>query len=285
MRGLLLTLSITPFLACAQVWCPPGATWTYTHSDGWMYDGMARYQYVGDTVMAGGTAQIISLHTEGHYWPLDTVLVDDDEEFFTRIIGDRVDLWNGAAFDTLYDFAAVPGDHWQLSTQAGVDPFLLLTVLDTGHAAIDGLNLRYLVTSLPNTIGADMIFERLGSLNHQFVPWALSILDAPNGSLRCYEDAGINYHSPTWPFGCESIAGVQEVEEAVISISPNPGTDHITLQLPPGPHRITVLNATGRSLLEQRTTGQRPVIHTSGLSPGIYLLRVDNGPGIRWVKE
>ncbi len=285
-RTLLFTaLLLIGFGSQAQSWCPPGATWTYTHTDGWMYDGMARYQYIGDTLMEGGTAQIITLHTEGHFWPLDTVLVGDCEKFFTRLIGDRVDLWTGTDFDTLYNFAALPGDHWHINSPDAEDPFLVLTVQDTGHTVIDGISLRYLVTSLSNSTGADTIIERLGSLPYHFVPWALSVLDAPNGPLRCYEDVDINYHSPAWPFGCTSIAGVPEVEESAISISPNPGTDHITLQLPAGPHVITLQDATGRSLLEQRTTEQQPVINTSGLSPGIYLLRIDNGPGIRWVRE
>jgi hypothetical protein len=274
-----LLLSIPGFL-CAQVWCPPGATWTYTYTDGWMYDGMARYQYVGDTVMAGGAAQIITRHTEGHSWPLDTVLVGDGAEFFTRVVGSRVDLWTGAAFDTLYDFAAVPGDQWLMNTPDGIDPFITIIVQDTGHTSIDGLNLRYLVTT-----SSDTIIERLGSLPYHFVPWALAVLDAADGPLRCYADADINYHRPSWSFGCESIAGLPEIKDAEIGLFPNPGTGECTMTMRPGLHEIRLCDAAGRLLLRQRANGERTTLITKGLPAGMYLIHVDDAAvPVRWVK-
>lgn len=268
-------------LGSSQIWCPPGATWTYTYTDGWVYDGMARYQYVGDTVMAGSNAQMITLHTEGHFWPLDTVLVDDGEEFFTRVEGARVDLWNGAEFDTLYNFAAMPGDHWSMNTPDGIDPFLTLTVQDTGHTTIDGSSLRYLVTT-----SSDTVIERLGSLPYHFVPWTLSVLDASNGPLRCYEDVDINYHSPSWSFGCGSISGMPEMEDVAIGLFPNPGTGHFTLSLAPGAHTVALYDALGRQVMRQRTGGGQAVIATDGLPSGIYTVQIDAGrTRLRWVKQ
>ncbi len=284
------TLSALPTLLATvllgQSWCPPGATWTYTHTDGWLYDGMARYQYIGDTVMEGSAAQIISLHTEGHFWPQDTVLVGDGGKFFTRLVGDRVDLWTGTAFDTLYNFAALPGDHWHLNAPDAADPFFVLTVQDTGHAVIDGIPLRYLVTSLSNSTGADTIIERLGSLPYHFVPWAISVLDAPNGPLRCYEDVDINYHGPSWPYGCASIAGIREVEEAVISIHPNPGTVHFELLGAPAGRVLTLSDAIGRVVHQQQTGTERTRINTAPLPRGLYFIRIagQHAP-MRWIKE
>ncbi|MCO6483503.1 MAG: T9SS type A sorting domain-containing protein [Flavobacteriales bacterium] len=256
------------------------ATWTYTYTDGWIYDGMARYQYVGDTVMTGSSAQIITRHSEGHFWPQDTVLVSDGEEFFTRVEGARVDLWNGAEFDTLYNFAAVPGDHWQLNTPAGIDPFLTITVQDTGHMTMDGLSLRYLVTT-----SSDTIIERLGSLPYHFVPWALSVLDAANGPLRCYSDADINYHRPWWPFGCTSIAEIPDTAEPVLTLVPNPGTDLCTVTMRPGAHVIRLCDATGRLLLRQHANGERATLNTHELPAGLYLVRVDDAVvPLRWIK-
>jgi hypothetical protein len=265
----------------AQVWCAPGATWTYTYTDGWVYDGMARYQYVGDTVMAGGSAQIIVRHSEGHFWPMDTVLVSDGEEFFTRVEGARVDLWNGAEFDTLYDFAAIPGDHWQMNTPDGIDPFLTVTIQDTGHLTIDGLSLRYLVTT-----SSDTVIERLGSLSYHLVPWALSVLDAANGPLRCYEDVDMDDHLPSWPFGCGSITGMPEMEDAEMSLFPNPGTDHFSISLSPGVHTLTLVDATGRKVHQQRISEEHATVPTAHLPPGTYWVKVDEGlQPLRWVKE
>ena len=52
--SLFLSFSFCP--GFAQFWCPPGATWTYTHSNCWTHEGFARYSYVGDTLIAGTPA-------------------------------------------------------------------------------------------------------------------------------------------------------------------------------------------------------------------------------------
>lgn len=46
---------------------------------------------------------------------------------------------------------------------------------------------------------------------------------------------------------------------------PDPGSDHFILQLPAGPHTITLFNAAGRRVLQQRTSETRPVIATAAL--------------------
>ncbi len=265
----------------AQSWCAPGATWTYTNTNNWTFDGIARYAYVGDTIMAGGSAQIITLHSEGHFWPLDTIIVSDGQRFFTRIEGDRIDLWTGAEFDTLYDFAASPGDHWFVNAPDGVEPFLVMTVQDTGHVLIDGAQLRYLTTT-----DGDTVVERLGSLYYHFVPWSQLVLDASDGPLRCYNDVEIDYFSPTWWFGCASITGMDASTNRPTMALPNPGTNQLTLSLPAGAHRFALLDTLGHTVLEQRGNGERITIDTSALPMGLYLVRVDQATSVvRWIKE
>ena len=69
------------------------------------------------------------------------------------------------------------------------------------------------------------------------------------------------------------------------SIFPNPGTSHFTLQLPGGVHTIEVSDTTGRRVLNERTSLQQPTIGTANLAPGLYHVRVDDGPPLRWVKQ
>lgn len=265
----------------AQSWCAPGATWTYTNTDNWVFDGMARYAYVGDTIMAGVSAQIITLHTEGHFWPLDTIIVGDGQRFFTRIEADRIDLWTGAEFDTLFDFAAVPGDHWFVNAPDGVEPFLTMTVLDTGHVTIDGMQLRFF-----STTDGDTIVERLGSLHYHFVPWAQFIIDASNGPLRCYGDVELDYLSPAWSVGCASITDVHASIRKPSVMRPNPGNDRLELSLPQAAHLITLVDALGHTVLWQRGNGECIVIDTSALRAGVYLVRVDEDTSfVRWIKE
>ena len=84
--------------------------------------------------------------------------------------------------------------------------------------------------------------------------------------------------------------GIDEVTDSnTLSIFPNPGTTHFTLSLPPGPHTITLFDATGRVVLHQRTTDARPVIGTEGLPAGLYRITVRDARGgvmgATWVKE
>lgn len=84
--------------------------------------------------------------------------------------------------------------------------------------------------------------------------------------------------------------GIHEVQERVIiDVFPNPGITHFTLSLPPGPHTITLFDATGRVVLEQRTAEERPVIGTEGLPTGMYMVRIVDRNGsthhYQWIKS
>lgn len=84
--------------------------------------------------------------------------------------------------------------------------------------------------------------------------------------------------------------GIDEVHASkALTVFPNPGTDHIALDLPPGPHTITLFDATGRMVLQQRSADARPVITTQALPAGLYRIAVSNEQGAvmgaTWVKE
>lgn len=270
----------------AQSWCPPGATWTYTHSNNWTHEGYARYQYIGDTVIDGNNAQIISMHAAGYDFSMQANFSWDQGPYFTTVNGGLVSLWTGSAFDTLYNFSASIGDQWQMNVPDGSTPSVVVSVTDTGSTSIDGVPLRYLVTAL-NGSGSDTIMERLGSLSHQLVPWSMSITDQLDGPLRCYADVEIDHRQYWWAFGCESWVGVDKPSiSAVTILFPNPGTDHFTLSLLPGPHTITLFDVTGRIVHQQRTTDAQATIDTARLPSGIYMVKVDEGlQPMRWVKE
>lgn len=84
--------------------------------------------------------------------------------------------------------------------------------------------------------------------------------------------------------------GVGEQDPSTrIHVFPNPGTIHFSLSLPPGPHTITLLDATCRVVNQQRTTDPRPLVSTEALPAGLYRISVRDGSGrltgTTWVKE
>jgi hypothetical protein len=81
--------------------------------------------------------------------------------------------------------------------------------------------------------------------------------------------------------------GLDELDAAIeIHAFPNPGTDHFSLSLPPGTHTITLVDATGRTVLQQQVFGSPFVIGTAQVPSGVHIVRVDDGvQPMRWVKE
>lgn len=84
--------------------------------------------------------------------------------------------------------------------------------------------------------------------------------------------------------------GIDEVHASkALTVFPNPGADQVTLDLPPGPHTIILFDATGRPVLQQRSTDARPVIATEALPAGLYRIAVRDEQGgmmgATWVKE
>ncbi|PSK92058.1 T9SS type A sorting domain-containing protein [Taibaiella chishuiensis] len=68
---------------------------------------------------------------------------------------------------------------------------------------------------------------------------------------------------------------IQTIATRIGSVSPNPATDRITLQLKSAPAAdaaVTIYSVTGRQVLHQKITATRTDIPLEGLTKGIYLL-------------
>jgi hypothetical protein len=289
MRTALLALLIfvSTFLN-AQSWCPPGATWTY---DSEMYTaGFIRMTYTHDTLIGGDIAQVIDRYTatqlpqpppEPHFsGPPFTSY--DPVVMITKLDSGVVYVLSGASWDTLYWFDAVPGDHWWPPSISAPDCDQLV-VGDTGTDVLDGVALHWI--RFNNT--SYKIYERLGWTWSMGVYCPNWIIDGPM-PMRCYHDDEIDVNFTQAP--CEALVGMDEGASGVVQlIFPNPGTDHFTLQSPPGPNTITMHDALGRSVLVQRTTGGNVEIDASDLPPGTYLVRTITASGsathAKWIKQ
>lgn len=269
----------------AQVWCPPGATWSYTYSNGWSHEGYARFTYTGDVVLNDTLAQRITIHEEGMDWPNNTTFSWEDS-VFTAVHGDLVSIWTGARFDTLYYFGALPGDHWQRTVLNDMESMQLEVVQDTGSTVIDGIPLRYLAME-----DGDTLMERLGSLTGFMLPWTALMMDAPGGSLRCYADGDIDFKASWWAYGCASWAGLEELNSAVtFSLSPNPGNGTAHLAWPAfREFDLEVRDALGRIVHRERIVVGSSNVELPYVKAGVYDLLVTARDGTRasakWIKQ
>ncbi|MBK9276018.1 MAG: T9SS type A sorting domain-containing protein [Flavobacteriales bacterium] len=298
MRAALLALVLLPLLAAAQSWCPPGATWHFSFG-GYLFEGYLQRTYVADTIVGGRNAQ--RLTDSGHQistfngYPVHSIV---QRTHFTSLDGDLLLIWIGAAWDTLIRFDAVPGDRWfppGIGNQpCGALPSGMYEVVDTSTVWLNGTALRSVTLDAVLAGGVLMgtpwfhFTERIGlHQGFRIDPWCL--VDGGYEQIRCYSDSTISYQAPTWTAACDLGLAVEERLHDEVDAFPNPGSTHFTLELSPGPHTITLFDATGRVVLQQRTSDTRPVIATEALPDGLYSISVRDEQGgvmgATWVKE
>jgi hypothetical protein len=293
MRTTLLSIAVLPVLTCAQSWCPPGAEWIFNFvSD--QATGVRRAWYSGDTLVGGLPCQRIDQTIIAYepIVPFGSAFTQQDSPIFTHGQGDLIRIWDQAegVFDTLAWFGAAPGDRWNLPEYAG--PLAYFEVLDTGTRVVSGMSLRYLVVEEPAIMGfVDTLVERIGFEQFYLRPLETMLLDFNTNGLVCYRDDDLGQFDGWWPgHPCDFTLSLNEALGTSGGILfPNPGTTHFTLDLPPTMHRITLLDATGRMVLQQRTTDARPVIDTGTLPAGLYRITAHGKQGAvlgaTWVKE
>ncbi len=299
-RSLLLLSIIFSITATAQSWCPPGATWTHGIM-AFYIEGYLQTTYTGDTILGGSIGQKLSMTSVEFNHLTDTVITTYSPVGAITSHGEGiVSIWSHSlqTWDTLYWMAAVPGQKWRVAhSDDECEPADHILVADTGTTVVDGVSLRYLdlvAVYDMNEYPLGRSIERLGWMHWMMLFPGCFAVEGPGG-LRCYSDDEINYTSPTWNYGCNSLADLTEHRNSSnIIIHPNPGTDHFILsgvegQLPPGEHELKILDQLGRSVIEMDRISDQDVIGTASLPPGIYTVLIThrNGRSLHqhWVKQ
>ncbi len=290
MRALAFLLALLPTIAHAQSWCPPGAMWTFDYLDQMFGTGVHRIELAGDTTIDGHPAQRLehwAIYGGGWGQPdLQTVQMADLHTYEDSGVVYLKSDW-AVDFDTVMWFSAAPGDRWNIP---GIDEWSI-AVLDTSSILLDGMALKQLIVQVEpeGWFMVDTLRERIGYRWLFINPVESMLIDGIFGGLRCYEDLSISYSAP----GISDCGFTMSVEQpgrknAALPF-PNPGTTHFTLDLTPGPHTVSLYDATGRMVLQQRTSEVRPVVHTDEMQAGLYHLIVRDARGrathARWVKE
>lgn len=285
----------------AQTWCPPGATWWFGFDYGQSY-GYKQYTYVGDSLVQGYNAQKITAEVHVHYVnpPADNVYMESpvitrtENGVLYRL--QTITMANPNTWDTLIWFSAVPGNHWNGLQPDDFECYSRYEVTDTGHVALNGLNLRYVRTYYPDEYGDTWYYpvfiERIGCVYGTFLnACGLPGAYTADTTLRCYQDAEFSYTVPNAP-PCDQVAGIRMVPgQGTAAVFPNPGTSGFTVNLPAGQRaQLELTDATGRVVLVAQVAGGQPQLPAGYLAAGTYVwtLRNDQNTPIsrgRWVKE
>lgn len=294
MKQLLTSVLLVGALgATAQVWCPPGAVWTY-RDESWFYDIRSEHRYLGDTVIDGLAAKRIQVRRVGHDWntPVNSTTTEH-----TALVGNVLLARVGPVWDTLYWFG-VPGDRWwPIGAQnEACAPYGMLEVADTGRVEMGGLSLatwgiRYMAGGELPSGGGFMITERIGAVPRMpFLVDCEMIVDYATPSLVCYSDNEIST-SGNEPCSLTLSAPEVDMERGRSLIRPNPAEDRLWVEMPhaaPGAWLI-VRDMQGRTVLERRMRGTREELDIAHWGSGAYVLEVTNpdkgGQRTRFVKR
>ena len=205
------------------------------------------------------------------------------------------------AFDTLFNFNAVPGDRWSyvpLPLPLACTDESWVEVVDTGSTMIDDVSLRWLAVDNHNItedgeyVEPDTIIERLGPKHSFMLPHEqcnTAVSPGVIGGLLCYADTDIDYMRPgitdcTLGMGVISRSGPIDLE-----LFPNPGTEGFNLILPIGTQgMITVYDARGAIGLGPISISGPAHVDATTWPTGLYAVRLTPPIGlpsaVQWVK-
>ena len=162
----------------------------------------------------------------------------------------------------------------------------LIEVSDTSTVLIGGVPLRrlelnFMCQDLVNFTSE--VTERIGGwMEMSLMPPCTAGWDG-YWELGCYNDVEISYIGDSW---CDEFLSVPASLNPSISLFPNPGTDHFTIQAPGHYGILEVMDVTGRRLLVRELRDGSALIDASLWDPGLYLLRMEGSlDPLRWMKE
>lgn len=277
-RSLLMLAHLLPLAGATQIWCPPGATWTYEalNDNG----GFIRMTYRADTIIDGMEAQVIDRYSATQSAPDFGVPTYAYEPVarITRVQDDIVFTYANSTWDTLYWFGATPA-HSYRAPHTTCSPFI---IVDTGTDTLSGMPLDWY-----NIGSVHRIYQRLGYVWHVELTCPGSILLDP-ANLRCYSDNEISVQLLTTD--CEALVGIEDLAPtSPIRPFPNPGSDRIYLPDDPRTERLILHDGLGREVLQVQLRGQS-VVDMSALQAGPYTYRLVGADGREmsrgvWMKE
>ena len=293
------------FLVCAataQTWCPPGATWHFTKTIGlWPdIDGFVKLVYTGDTTINNIACKIIKGTSAGRYLHGGTVTVNPNyRTYYTYESNHVIFLHNGNAFDTVVNFNASIGDKWLRpgrSVASGCNSRRAFTVTDTGHVAVNGFNLKKVVTTYTSsyTVGSDTytvnredrFVERAminaGGMFLDLFPLYCEqdniIPEAYFIKFKCYEDNTFPLYNADNSTACESITGIGSITGNLtgVALYPNPATDQLIIdKINNHTYKARLTDLLGNTVLESTIETQgKTQLDISSLNTGIYILQL-----------
>lgn len=130
----------------------------------------------------------------------------------------------------------------------------------------------------PGAVAADTIYEGWRWVNLLPLGEVDSLIFYPSSS-----DVGaFGINTPKYfcmdDFTTYETASVADVKEFIAKVFPNPVVNELNIELPAEKtYQINILDATGKVMMQQATTGRSTKLNTANFAPGTYMLQLTDG--------
>lgn len=305
----------------SSIWIKPNAVWHYDFDSFNGTFGFVKTTYVGDTIIEGYDAQILTSQRYLFFYDVNDILhlsqIQTLPTNYTRNTANQVFYWFNNQFELLYDFTKVPGDSYTVVTYEPTVAFCnsssYVTVQDTATTTIGNQNYPVieLQTELTNFSKiAGQINARYGNQTTTYTthawlfpmtsfyfdgslggnPISISpcdpdlLIDWSHFKFKCFSDDSLTVNPNN--ADCEYLlnnVGVTELNKEGYMLFPNPATDFITLVTPFEENKVEIYNALGKLVLTTQTSKKIEEIHLN-LPSGTYLLKSSSNQVVQFTE-
>jgi hypothetical protein len=291
-----------------QTWCPAGAQWHYSYSDGFG-SGYVDVKYIGDTLIGTQNSKIISRQLNYYSGSCGCVFVYDYGHAYTYEDSGKVYLYSKNQFYILYDFADSAGTSWVVPGTrdygANCDSVGSVVIDSVGTTQINGETLKYIcVTAQQGSAWGwtAKIIEKIGPVSSFDFSWNSYLFpqkhdycgmmideSSEGGSFRCYSDSvGFSYDKLGSTPSCDFITDVPAKNSypEIFSVFPNPSNGIFQISNHSGAKAIyNLISANGKPVASGFIAENNLIaIQTKDFLNGVYILRIINSSETKTIK-
>lgn len=279
-----------------QIWIDQGATWHYEWSG--ILPAFDKIEYVGDTVIQQKNCQVLEV-TRYVFQPIQSggQLLNTTYFYnYTHLSNDTLYYLVNGQFEILYCFGAQVGDTWDIGVDTNVwlCGSSVVKVHDTGSTIINGEKYEWIaVHTLPNSsVGlSGKIYKRFGAISDYLFPTPRncdpnSMVSFYDFRFACFEDVSFPVYNVTNK-ACAYLlhTGIADLEKEkkIVTLFPNPVRDVLHIRASSG-YKISQIEITdiqGNFL----TLVHHNEIDLTGLSKGVYLVKLEFSSGEQWIEK
>ena len=216
-------------------------------------------------------------------------------ERYTHTSGDTIFHYQNNQFSTLFNFGASIGDQWIIDNEyqmTGCNLESIVEVIGKDNIDINGTFRRAIHLEILDGSPLKMngwVVENIRPIGSQYLfptninCYDSTIVDFEEYNFKCFQDPRIDLYNPS-NTDCEylrTLVGLTDLKNEIFKIYPYPTSDILNIYFKRrDEYQMTILDYSGRVILEKKFSKSKEKINLDKLQKGIYLMRINNNDDI-----